>query len=1250
MLVLAMLEETTSTSPESEGSNELGEDSSPFRKRVRDAWLADELDTILKLVAQAALSSEDRQAIAAQATQLVKDVRTRKSPGLMEAFLSEYGLSSQEGIALMCLAEALLRVPDAPTMDSLIADKITPGAWRQHIGASDSRLVNATTWALLLTGRVVEQAELEGLQQTFRGLLRRLGEPVIRAAVNRAMRELGDQFVLATDIGTAFERAKALEAKGFTFSYDMLGEGARNFADADRYFESYIQLARAMEALPRGPDFRANPGISIKLSALHPRYEYAKRDTAVRELADRVIELSLTCRNLKIGLNVDAEESDRLDVSLDIFERVVSRKDFADWPGFGIVVQAYGRRASPTIDWIYDLACRHDRQLMVRLVKGAYWDTEIKRAQVLGIEGFPVFTRKANTDISYISCARRLLSLGDRIYPQFGSHNAHTVSAILHMAKPGQSFEFQRIHGMGIAVHELVLARHKTRCRIYAPVGDKQDLLAYLVRRLLENGANSSFVHKIVDTRIPPEEIGRDPFQVVEEHGEAAANPRIARPAEIFGKGRKNAKGWDIADPITAVQIEKDRAPFAHHRWRAEPPVTRPGATGQTPRTIVNPSKADDIVGEVMDMTSEDIDVAYGAATRGFEEWGSRAVEDRARILDRIAELYEAHAPELMALAAREAGKIWIDGVGEIREAVDFCRYYASEARRYAAGGRDKGRGVIVCISPWNFPIAIFTGQIVAALAAGNAVLAKPAGQTTLIGARAIQLMHEAGVPGETVQLVPGSGGALGGRLVSDPRLAGVCFTGSTETARLVHRAMAHNSPPTAPLAAETGGLNAMIVDSTALPEQAVLDIIASAFQSAGQRCSALRVLYIQKDVETELMDMLCGAMDTLSIGDPWLLSTDIGPLIDASARASISEYCEDQKRLGRLIHEVAAPKDGNFLGPLAFRVNGIEEVEREVFGPVLHVATYASDQLDEVVDRINRRGYGLTLAVHSRIERRIHQVLSRAHIGNMYVNRNQIGAVVGSQPFGGEGLSGTGPKAGGPHFVGGLLASPPLHLPSEPEYRTDTEPVSTAAIQDAINRVKRQQPRFTNVDGIRSTANSLLAKLNGRLNGSVQTALEGACSLDMDAVDLPGPTGETNQLSHHPRGVFLCVGTSEPFSALMHALPAVALGNWAVVVSSDAANLNNAAQSSGLPIVAVEGAPPEAESVLLLEGIAGVCASGPEERLRSYRIALADREDEILPLISGLASPEKFVHERSICVDTTASGGNASLMVEAED
>ncbi len=1199
-----------------------------LKDRIRQDHLAPEADIIARLVGQAGLSRQDRETISRNAAQLVRTVRETTDPTMMESFLAEYGLSTREGIALMCLAEALLRVPDAGTIDALIEDKIVPGRWGRHLGQSSSSLVNASTWALMLTGKVIAPGDEGGLTVALQSMVKRLGEPVVRTAVSQAMRELGRQFVLGRTIEEAVERAAELEERGYTYSYDMLGEAARTDADARRYHLSYSDAITALSPACRSDDIRRNPGISVKLSALHARYEFPQHDRVMSELVARARSLAMLAKSANMGFNIDAEESERLDLSLDVIEAVLSDPALAGWDGFGVVVQAFGQRASGVIDWLHDLACRLDRKVMVRLVKGAYWDTEIKRAQVLGTSGFPVFTRKVSSDVSFIACARKLLSMTDRVYPQFATHNAHSVASVLQIADDKQAFEFQRLHGMGEALHDTVMANEQTACRIYAPVGAHQDLLAYLVRRLLENGANSSFVNQIVDETIPPEEIAADPFEAIEQLDGDLANPAIVRPQNLFGEHRPNARGWDIFNADDVAGIESGRQPFAKHRWQAGPLVDA-DISGACSAEIINPACPEDIVGHAVQASREDVDKAIERAQAGFKDWSGTSAAARAACLRRAADLYERDACEFFALAAREAGKTLLDCIGEVREAVDFARYYACEAERNAGAGTP--RGLISCISPWNFPLAIFSGQVLAALAAGNAVLAKPAEQTPLIAAKAVSLMHEAGIPRAAIQLLPGDGPDVGAALVSDPRISGVCFTGSTQTAQIINRAMAEHLPPDAPLIAETGGINAMIVDSTALPEQAVRDVLASAFQSAGQRCSALRLLYVQEDVAGRLLEMLQGAMEELRIGDPWALSTDIGPVIDQAARSDIKAHCQKWQSRGRLMKQLDEPETGLFVPPTLIQLDGIDDLEREVFGPVLHVATFKAEDLDTVVNKVNATGYGLTFGLHTRMDSRVQKIVDRVHAGNIYVNRNQIGAVVGSQPFGGEGLSGTGPKAGGPFYVRRFMQK----TRPQPAHSREAPRITATQVQNAADALDASH--WATDPGRHARVADAFGQNAACMREIADTEL-----------DLPGPTGESNRLSLYPRGVILCLGPDQN-ATVTQAATALAAGNACVVAAPQIGEAFMDAVHAGLPVCVLHGTLEPAD-LAALSGIDAVAFSGGSEQLQAVRTALAQREGPLIQLITGSDGPERYILERHVCVDTTAAGGNATLLAAASE
>ena len=1153
----------------------------PLRQAVRAATLMDEDSTVRWLLGEVALSAETRKAITDRAVKLIEEIRGKWNKGLMETFLVEYGLSTEEGVALMRLAEALLRVPDAATADALIEDKLAPADWGAHFGKSPSPLVNSATLGLVLTGGVLD-ASAPGVAGTVRGLVKRLGEPVIRVAVTQIMREMGRQFVLGRTIAEAMNRASGPEAKGYTYSYDMLGEAAVTEADAQRHYDRYTAAIAAISANSTDRSVHRNPGISIKLTALFPRYELNQRDSVMAVLVPRVLTLGEMAAKANMGLTIDAEEADRLDLSLDVIEAVLNSPTLAGWDGFGVVVQAYSRRAGAVIDWLHALAETLDRRITVRLAKGAYWDSEIKTAQSLGIAGYPVFTRKAATDLSYVAMAKKLFGYSDRIYPQFATHNAQTMASVLELAGGSDRFEFQRLHGMGQALHDIVRKTENTACRIYAPVGAHSDLLAYLVRRLLENGANSSFVNQIVDDRVAPEDVAADPIAALEQA--VTAGPLAARlplPRDLFAPERANSTGWNLSDPVERARFESAREAYRSAQWSAEPLIAGRIAGGARQR-VENPALAGDRPGTVIEAGPDEVAAALAAA----RPWDSPASE-RAAILRRAAELYEANAGEFFALAAREAGKSASDAIAELREAVDFLHYYASGAEALSA----PARGIVTCISPWNFPLAIFTGQIAAALAAGNGVIAKPAETTPLIAARAVALLHEAGVPAEALQFLPGPGAVVGTALTSDTRVDGVCFTGSLPTAQRINRAMAANLAPDAALVAETGGINAMIVDSTALPEQAIKDIVASSFQSAGQRCSALRVLYVQEDIAPALIDMLAGAMDTLVIGDPWDVSTDIGPLIDTKARQRIGDYVEVARQAGRMLHEMELPQgDGHFLAPCVIRVSGIEEVREEIFGPVLHVATFRPRQLPDIVAAINASGYGLTFGLHTRIDERIEDLVSKLHVGNAYVNRNQIGAIVGSQPFGGEGLSGTGPKAGGPNYLSRFTRSELA--------RSEAKPAATPVTVEALSAALAAAPRPSDAAVLRR-------------------------------IEMPGVTGETNRLSIHPRGLVLCLGP----------------GLDAATRQAELARTEGCTALTLAPGGDVDGVVTPEALAACAGSIDAVLFWGNAAEARDLRIALATHDGALVPLILEANEPARLHLERHACINTTASGGNTALL-----
>jgi len=1003
-------------------------------------FLADEADTVRVLLAQVQIPKRDAQKISRAAIKLVEGMRrNRQKVGGLDAFMSEYDLSSAEGVVLMCLAEALLRIPDADTADRLIADKIGDADWQAHLDRSESLFVNASTWALMLTGRLLRDDETPtpGLAATLTQAVGRLGEPVIRTALKQAMRILGHQFVMGRTITEAMRHAGQQGERAYRYSFDMLGEAALTAVDAERYLDAYAEAIAVIGAdVDAGDDWAAAPGISVKLSALSPRFEFGQSARALLELSARLKHLAVVARNSNVALTVDAEEADRLELTLAVFEQVLRSEELVDWPGLGIAVQAYQKRAAFVIDWLHELARSERRVIPVRLVKGAYWDTEIKRAQEQGLAEYPVFTRKSSTDVSYLACAKALLDAGSHLYPQFATHNAHTVAWLLHMGAKRQ-FEFQRLYGMGEELYTQIIdaASNSRPCRVYAPVGAHEELLPYLVRRLLENGANTSFVNRFIHEGESAASIVADPAVVTAELDGVLPHPKIPLPVDLFGEERRNSAGINLADGWELDSLAESLRSAADGDWQAAPLVDGGVADGER-RPSEDPYARERPAGTVKFAAADTARAALAAAHSAHADWSAVPARERGAILRKAAELFESYRAELVARCVREAGRTLADSLGELREAVDFLRYYAAEAERLFAAPltlrgatgesnelRLRGRGVFLCISPWNFPLAIFTGQVAAALAAGNTVLAKPAEQTCLVAGRVVEILIEAGVPAGALHFLPGEGEAIGAALLRDPRLAGVLFTGSTETASTINRALAARDGPLVVLLAETGGINAMIVDSSALAEQVVRDVVDSAFNSAGQRCSALRLLCLQEDTADDVLRMLTGHMKELVIGDPGLLSTDVGPVIDAEAKRMLTDYVAS--RSPRILYQCPLAdvhERGVFFPPTVLELDRVGDLTEEIFGPVLHVVRYASNRVDGVVDDLNEVGFGLTLGIHSRIDSFAENITKRARVGNVYINRNMIGAQVGVQPFGGMGLSGTGPKAGGPHYLTRLI------------------------------------------------------------------------------------------------------------------------------------------------------------------------------------------------------------------------------------
>jgi RHH-type transcriptional regulator, proline utilization regulon repressor / proline dehydrogenase / delta 1-pyrroline-5-carboxylate dehydrogenase len=1198
-----------------------------LRQAITKAYRTPEPEIVKALLPMAEIEANNREAIAKTAIGLVETLRKKGQRGGVEGLVKEYSLSTREGIALMCLAEALLRIPDSQTRDALIRDKISHGDWQSHLGDGRTLFVNAATWGLMVTGKLTASYAETGLASALTRLIARAGEPIIRHGVDMAMELMGEQFVTGETIAEALDRAKKREAAGFSYSYDMLGEAATTAADAARYFADYERAIHAIGKASAGRGIYSGPGISIKLSALHPRYSRAQSERVMNELLPRLLrELALIAKSYTIGLNIDAEESDRLEISLDLIESLALDPALADWNGLGCVIQAYGKRCSPLIDWLADLAKRGSRRIMVRLVKGAYWDSEIKRAQVDGQVDFPVFTRKVHTDISYIACAKKLLAHRDILFPQFATHNAQTVATIFHLAGPQfklGDYEFQCLHGMGEPLYEEVVGPDKLNrpCRIYAPVGNHETLLAYLVRRLLENGANSSFVHRIWDTQISVHELAQDPA-VEAQKIQPLGSPHtiVALPKDILGK-RRNSAGLDLSNEKTLAELNLHLQASAKKSWQAAPVISGLSTQAQKQK-IVNPSDHHDVVGSATFASERDAQFAAKYAARSGGAWSLTSVTQRAAILDLAADIMEGEMPQLLGLIMREAGKSLPNAIAEVREAVDFLRYYAAEARR-TLSDRSEALGAVVCISPWNFPLAIFIGQIAAALVAGNAVLAKPAEETPLIAAEGVRLLYEAGIPGDALYFVPGDG-KIGAALVGAPDIAAVMFTGSTEVAKLIQAEIAgHISPHGAPipLIAETGGQNAMIVDSSALAEQVVADVITSAFDSAGQRCSALRILCLQEDIAERQLAMLKGALVELNVGNTDRLETDIGPVITTDAKATIEAHIARMRALGCAIHQVTIPAEttsGTFVAPTIIEVDSLEQIGREVFGPVLHVLRWKRDQLDSVIDAINGTGYGLTFGLHTRLDDTIEHVISKVRAGNIYVNRNVIGAVVGVQPFGGRGLSGTGPKAGGPLYLGRLVQSAP-----------DVQILGDGGIDPAVEALA-----------------GWLEK-NNQKERAVKARRLGQARLNGHTSELPGPVGERNLYALHPRGKVLLLPAT-PEGLLDQLMATLAEGNSASIVSqgSDVQVLAGLPESVKQRIEWLHDMPTNSSfGAVLIEWRGG----DQKDRLRNILKSIAQMSGAI-PLVQigdseGRYRADWLVEEISISTNTTAAGGNAKLM-----
>jgi RHH-type proline utilization regulon transcriptional repressor/proline dehydrogenase/delta 1-pyrroline-5-carboxylate dehydrogenase len=1196
-----------------------------LRAAISHACLRDEARSVDELVRHIDSPRASRCQVEERVRKLVAAVRVaRAHSGGVDALMHEFSLSSQEGIALMCLAEALLRIPDRETADHLIREKISQGDWKSHLGHSASLFVNAAVWGLLITGKLVSTHSEGGLTAALTRLIARGGEPLIRRSADLAVRMLGQQFVIGQTIEEALERSREHEGHGYRYSYDMLGEAALTMADADRYYASYAAAIQAIGKAGAGRGIYEGPGISVKLSALHPRYVRAQRERVIDELMPRLKSLLLSARRYDIGLSIDAEEADRLELSLDLLEALAFDPELTNWNGIGFVVQAYQKRCPFVIDWLIDLARRSGRRIMIRLVKGAYWDAEIKRAQIDGLEGYPVYTRKVHTDVAYLACAQRLLRASDAVYPQFATHNAQTLSAVYQLAQDlgTDDYEFQCLHGMGEALYDQVVGEGQLAkpCRIYAPVGNHETLLAYLVRRLLENGANSSFVNRIVDRNVSIDELVADPVSQIEHEG-SRSHPAIPLPRDIYGAARRNSSGIDLSDDRTLAVLAAELRALDDFDWLAMPILASGERIDGERLPVFNPADLADRVGAVIEASEGDVEEALAAAQAFAPEWQAVSPASRATLLEQAADVLEINRLALIALAVREAGKSLPNAVAEVREAVDFCRYYAQQMRsRFPHGGQPEALGPVVCISPWNFPLAIFIGEVSAALATGNPVLAKPAEQTPLIAATAVKLLHEAGIPRAALQFLPGHGETVGAQLTNDPRVHGVIFTGSTEVAQLIHRTLAKRSQDDEILLiAETGGQNAMVVDSSARTEQVVQDVLVSAFDSAGQRCSALRILCLQEDVADHVLEMLKGAMRELALGDPGWLATDVGPVIDADAQRKLLIHIERMRGAGQEVFQLPLPSvcaNGTFVPPTLIEIDDIGQLDREVFGPVLHVVRFARGQLDELVVRINATGYGLTLGIHSRIDETIDFIATHVHAGNVYVNRNMIGAVVGVQPFGGQGKSGTGPKAGGPLYLNHLLRVGWVSLGHVGGVREQEAPAALQVLADWAQQTGRR----------------VLAELC--MDYAVRTPLG-------YSISLPGPTGEHNTLAFAPRGEVACIANDEAV-LLEQIAAALATGNRVLL------------ENGLMPATLIDMLPPVVSEQLRIDpdwsqsAVALVLYAGPAERAYRLRSELAARDGALVPLITAAARNfplYRLTVERVVSVNTTAAGGNASLM-----
>ncbi|WP_339769105.1 bifunctional proline dehydrogenase/L-glutamate gamma-semialdehyde dehydrogenase PutA [uncultured Paraglaciecola sp.] len=1245
-----------------------------IRQAIRTNTYLDEAQSVEYMLNINPVSEDAQNSVHATALLFVQQCRANPDKqGLFAAFLQEYSLSSQEGVVLMCLAEALLRVPDRDTVDCLIAEKIHMGQWESHIGNSAEILVNAASVGLSITRKIL--ANQQGIEieskNWFAKLIQRLGEPVVRGATLQAMKFMGQQYVLGRDIKEASKRGRRGNVDGTRFSFDMLGEGARTYETGAKYYASYLSAIRSIGKGNHEKNVYAVDGISVKLSALHPRYEFSRHQLVMDELLPDVLALAVEAKKFNIGFTIDAEEAARLDIELDVFACLAFAPELAGWNGLGFVLQAYQKRALSVVDWLVELAKSSDRKLMVRLVKGAYWDAEIKHAQEMGFGEFTVFTRKAHTDLSYQVCAGKLLDNRDVIYPQFATHNAYTVALIMEMAgNDMSSFEFQRLHGMGDLLYTQVseIIGHALPLRVYAPVGVHRDLLPYLVRRLLENGANGSFVNQFLDGQIPPANIVQSVESTIEK-AKGKRNTQIPLAQDIFnafGEKRNNSRGIDVDDPLALDALLQKVKSFAQTTWQAGP-IINGLMLNDNAYPLYSPADTTYVVGHCSDAKPLDVEIAMTSAFAAQPDWQALPVEQRATIMEGVADLLEAQMEELTTLISFEAGRTLNDGISEVREAVDFCRYYALQIRDLVSDSPlqpklTQGQGVFVCISPWNFPLAIFVGQIAAALVAGNAVIAKPAEQSPLIATEAIKLMHQAGVPPSVLQLLTGSGRELGPLLMADKRVAGVAFTGSTNTAQSIQSELIKRGSVLPPFIAETGGQNVMLVDSTALPEQVVDDVIQSAFLSAGQRCSALRVLYVQHDIADGLLNMLKGALDTLKLGRPWELSTDIGPVIDEKALVNLQGHCIKMTKEAKFVARGKVPEDGHggyFMQPHIFEIEHINQLEREVFGPVLHVIRYDTKDLEQVFQDINDTGYGLTLGVHSRLKAFADKVYANTHVGNTYINRNMVGAVVGVNPFGGQGLSGTGFKAGGPHYllrftklwpaesvIGVANDVSNVNKTSQMSLRVAKAGQGNWQSKGITKRIKLLESAFAAGQNLVE-----FSHLSADVQNQASRMFAQAQHNFATAIQLPGPTGEKNELSLNGRGIFLAVlKEGDEIQNLLQAMGALLAGNTLLLLNISTQKASDSAVYKALQsfvpvdcLQCIDDAE-ELHAILTDDALGGVTGSNADGLIS----ALGSRRGAIIPFVGNVSTEYtllRYASEKTKTDNIVATGGNAMLL-----